>query len=125
MNRISAWFDRHPRTRIALQLMLDGLPFLLLIFPFTVGVVEVNCATVQIPRWLDATAMASMQLVMFGGGAVLFLLSMWLRSRAESAFARHSWCKALCVALRVLSFVPAVLSAGLCIGLLYYYFKNR
>ena len=37
MKRISAWFDRHMKTRIALQLLLDGLPFFMLAFSFMKG----------------------------------------------------------------------------------------
>ena len=125
MNRISAWFDRHPKTRIALQLVLDALPFLLLAFPFTVGVVDVNCETVMIPHWLDTMTTASLMITMYGGCAVLFILGIWLRSRAERAFARHPGWKWLSIALCVLGFIPAVISAGLLIGLTYYWFKNR
>ena len=125
MKRISAWFDRHPKTRIALQLALDGAAFLLLAFPFTVGVIEVNCESVIIPQWLDALTTASLMISMYGGGAVMFILALCLRSRAEAAFARYPWCRGISIFLLVLSCVPAVLSAGLCIGLLFYYFKNR
>lgn len=125
MKRISAWLDRHPKTRIALQLAVDGMPFWLMAFPFTVDVIDVNCETAMIPHWLDVMTTASLMLTMYGGGAALFGLGIWLRSRAERAFARHPGWKGLSIALCVLSFVPAVISAGLCIGLLYHYFKNR
>ena len=42
MKRISAWFDRHMKTRIALQLVLDGLPAFLLILPLAVGVLQLE-----------------------------------------------------------------------------------
>jgi len=124
MKRISAWFDRHPKTRIALQLVLDGLPFLLLAFPFTVGIIEVNCHISNLPYLLDVIATCCMESVMYGGSAVLYALGIWLRSRAKDKFERYPWCKAVSGMLRVLSFIPAVLSFGLLIGLLYYGFKN-
>ena len=37
MKRISAWFDRHPKTRIALQLVLDGLPVLVMFLHLSSG----------------------------------------------------------------------------------------
>lgn len=37
MKRISAWFDRHPKTRIALQLGLDGLPVLVMFLHLSSG----------------------------------------------------------------------------------------
>ena len=125
MKRISAWFDAHPKTRIALQLVLDGLPFLLLAFPFTVGIIEVNAPGVNIPYWVDSLAIFSMQCVMYGGAALLYIIDLGLSSYSKRAMEQYLWCRTLSGALRVLSCVPAVLSAGLCIGLLFYYFKNR
>lgn len=124
MRRVSAWFDRHPKTRIALQLVLDGLPFLLLAFPFMIGIIEVNSPSVKLPYWLDATAIFSMQCIMYGCGAVIYVIGVWLSSRAKREYERYPGCKNLSVILRLLSFVPAVLSLGLSIGFLFYFLKN-
>ena len=50
MKSISAWFDHHMKTRIALQLVLDGLPFLLSL-SFLVIMAGLNDG-LKLPFWL-------------------------------------------------------------------------
>ena len=79
MKRISAWFDRHMKTRIALQLMLDGLPFLMALFPLVVGMLELD-EVLPYPGWWDTIAIGCMYAIMYGGGAVLWVKKRLLRS---------------------------------------------
>lgn len=103
MKRISAWFDRHPKTRIALQLMVDAAPFLLLALSFIVSVFSPS-------RWASAVMNNCMSILMYGGGAAIFLLGIWLRKRAERAFNGYPRCETLSDMLRVLSAIPAFIS---------------
>ena len=103
MKRISAWFDRHPKTRIALQLALDGLPFLMLAVPFAVSVLPSS-------KWRSHVTNFNMTIWMYGGGAVLFLLGIWLRRRGEKAFGGYPKCQTISDVLRVMSAIPAFVS---------------
>ena len=123
MKRISAWFDQHPKTRIALQLVLDGLPLLMALFPLTVGILELD-EVLPYPGWWDTIAIGCMYAIMYGGGAALFALGIWLRRRALIAFECYPWCKVASMMLRVLSFIPAILSLGFLIGIAVLYLKN-
>ena len=124
MKPISAWFNRHVKTRITLQLILEGLPAFLCTFPFVIGIVEVNFQGIKLPYLLDAIAILSMQCVMYGGAAMLYIFDLWLSSRTKRVFEQYPLCRSVSVILRVLSIVPAVLSLGLFIGLMFYAFKN-
>ncbi len=104
------------KTRVALQIMLDALPFLLLLFPLIFGILDYE-ESLSIPGWVDAAAYVSLIVTMFGGGAVLFPLGIWLRSRATVAFECYPACKAVSFIFRVLSFIPAAVSLGLVIGI--------
>ena len=120
-------FDKHMKTCIALQLILDSLPFLLLAVPFAVAVIDVNLfddEMHQLPFWLDALAAVCLLIVMYGGAAVLFILGIWSRRCVKVEFACYPKCKKLSAALRVLGFIPAVISLGFAIGCVFYYFKN-
>ena len=103
MKRISAWFDRHPKTRIALQLAVDALPFLLLALSFVVSAFPSS-------RWTSAVINSSLSTLMYGGGVAIFLLGVWLRKRAERAFTGYPRCETLSDMLRVLSGIPAFIS---------------
>ena len=116
MKYVSAWFDRHVKTRLALQLVLDGLPFLMALFPLAVGMLELDEA-LPYPGWWDTIAMGCMYTMMFGGGAVLFGVDIWLRSKAKVEFECYPWCKGLSFILMILSFIPAVVSFGFLIGI--------
>ena len=124
MKCISAWFDRHPKTRIALQLVLDGLPFLLAMFPFAVGMLELD-AVLPYPGWWDTIAIGCMYAVMYGGGAVLFGLGIYFRCKAKVGFECYPWCKVVSVILRLLGLLPAILSLGFLIGIIVLYLKNQ
>ena len=120
--RISAWFDRHMKTRIALQLALDGLPMLLLVIPFLVLALELDG---RLPAgWWDVLGIGCMYIVFFGGGALLFVLGILFRSLARIEFECYPWCKAASDILRILSIVPAVVSFGFLIGITVLWIKN-
>lgn len=123
MKCISAWFDRHPKTRIALQLALDGLPFFMLMYMLVVGVLELEMVLIT-PGWWDTIAIGCMYAMMFGGGAMMFGLGIWLRSKATVEFERYPWCKAVSGILRIVSIIPAVLSLGFLIGIAVLRFQN-
>lgn len=109
MKRVSQFFDRHMKTRIALQLVLDGLPFFMLAFSFIAGF---------LPKWSwTSDAMnVCMSILMYGGGTVIFLLGIWLRKRAEKAFTGYPRCETISDMLRVLSAIPAFISFFTLIG---------
>ena len=123
MKRISAWFDRHMKTRIALQLVLDGMPLLLALFPFVIGLLELD-GVLLYPGWWDTIAVGCMYVIMYGGGAVLFGMGIWLRSKATVEFECYPWCKGVSVILRLLSVIPAVLSFGFLVGIAVLFFRN-
>ena len=123
MKRISAWFDRHMKTRIVLQLVLDGLPVLLSLFPLMVGILELD-EVLMYPGWWDTIAIGCMYVMMFGGGAVLFGLGIWLRSKATVEFECYPWCKGVSVILRIMSIIPAVFSFGFLVGIAVSRFRN-
>ena len=124
MKHISAWFDRHPKTRIALQLGLDGLPFLMALFPLGVGMLELD-EVLPYPGWWDTIAIGCMYAIMYGGGAVLFVLGIYFRSRAKVEFECYPWCKAVSIILRLLGLLPAILSLGFLIGIIVLCFRNQ
>ena len=124
MGRISQWFDCHVKTRIALQLMLDGLPVLLALFPLVVGVLELE-EILMYPGWWDTIAMGCTYILLFGGGAVIFGIAVWLRSKATDAFEHYPCCKAVSTILRILSLIPAVLSFGCLIGITVSRFRTQ
>ena len=124
MKHISAWFDRHMKTRIALQLVLDGLPFLMALFPLVVGMLELD-EVLPYPGWWDTIAIVCMYAIMYGGGAVLWGLGIYFRSRAKVEFECYPWCKVVSVILRLLSLLPAILSLGFLIGIIVLCFRNQ
>ena len=97
MRSISEWFDRHMKTRIALQLVLDGLPFTLLI-GFGICVYNVFSYPLEL-EWL-------MHVGIFGyliGTLPLFIMGIKLRDDAEDEFACYPWCEWASRTLRILS----------------------
>lgn len=117
MKHISAWFERHPKTRIALQLVLDGLPFFMLAFSFIAGF---------LPKWSwTSDAMnVCMSILMYGGGTVIFLLGIWLRKRAEKAFVGYPKCETFSDMLRVLSAIAALISLGFLVSIVISFFRT-
>ena len=122
MKSISAWFDHHMKTRIALQLVLDGLPLFLLAYPLVLGGLELDERVS--PGWWDYLGVGCMYFMMFGGGTLLFVLSIWLRSRARVEFECYPWCKGVSVILRLLSVIPAILSLGFLVGIAVLFFRS-
>lgn len=96
MGRISQFFGRHVKTRIALQLVLDAAPFVLL---------AGFCASV----WHLFTYELALEWLMYVGilgffilTLPLFVLGIWFRGRAEGEFACYPWCCWASKVLRVL-----------------------
>ena len=117
MKNISAWFDRHPKTRIALQLGLDAAPFLLLGIPF---------ATCLFPssRWTSDVMNTCMWLLAWGG-VPIFLLGIWLRKRAEKMFVGYPKCETFSDMLRVLSAIATLASLGFLVSVMFGYIWSR
>lgn len=107
MQRMSAWFERHTKTRIALQLALDAAPFLLLV---VFGVCMWNIFSYPLAlEWL-------MNMGIFGFFMLtlpLFILGIWLRGRAEGEFACYPWCATVSKVLRILGVLAASFSVFL------------
>ena len=109
MRRISDWFDRHMKTRISLQLALDGLPFLCTFVTILIiyGVLD------DVDHYPVVKAIG---MVCVGGFLYaclpLFILACWLRYRANVYFEKHPVCKLPSLVLRVLSFFAVTLSLG-------------
>lgn len=97
MKRISAWFDRHTKLRIALQLVLDGLPFIQMI---GFGVCVYNLFTYPLElEWL-------MDVGIFGfliAALPLLIIGIKLKSDAEGEFACYPWCDWVSRILRIFS----------------------
>ena len=96
MKHISAWFDRHPKTRVALQLVLDAAPFVLL-----AGFCAClwNLFTYELAlEWLMHVGILGFFILTLP----LFILGIWLRGRAEDEFACYPWCWWASKVLRIL-----------------------
>ena len=122
MGRISQFFNCHWKARITLQLVLDGLPLFLLAFPLVLGGLDLDERVS--PGWWDYLGVGCMYFMMFGGGTLLFVLSIWLRSRARVEFECYPWCKGVSVILRLLSVIPAILSLGFLVGIAVLFFRS-
>lgn len=103
MKCISAWFDRHPKTRIALQLVLDGLPFLLVIlllyFGFSMKIMDGWSGTYIIEPSRICKAILFGLLVL---SIPAFIASFLWRDRAFELFEQHRWCRYISNMLRIL-----------------------
>lgn len=115
MGKNSQFFGRHVKTRIALQLVLDALPFLMLTVPFVVSVLPSS-------KWRSHVTNINMSIWMYGGGAILFLLGIWLRRRGEKAFGGYPKCQTISDMLRVMSAIPAFVSFISLVGHVFMYF---
>ena len=96
MKSISAWFDHHMKTRIALQLVLDAAPFLLLI-GFCTCVWNVFSYDLAV-EWLMHIGIFSFFILTLP----LFALGIWLRGCADGEFAFYPWCWWMSKTLRIL-----------------------
>ena len=103
MKRISAWFDRHPRTRIALQLVLDGLPFLLVIlllyYGFGMKIADGWSGTYIIE---PSRICKAILFCLFVFSIPAFIASFLWRDRAFELFEQHRWCRYISNILRML-----------------------
>lgn len=81
MKSISAWFDRHMKTRIALQLVLDGLPFLLSL-SFLVIMAGLNDG-LKLPFWLGKFVIVC-SFTFLLASIPLVVMSIWMRYRIEN-----------------------------------------
>ena len=117
MKHIFAWFDRHPKTRIALQLVLDGLPFLWLVIPFATCIFPSS-------RWTSDVMNTCLWLLAWGG-VPIFLLGIWLHKRAEKAFVGYPKCETFSDMLRVLSAIATLVSFGFLVSVMFGYIWTR
>ena len=93
MKHISAWFDRHPKMRITLQLLLDALPMLLML------VMAAAAAKESLkPPMSDVSPILMGVYVL--GAVPLFILAIILRGSADALFKRYTWCRRLSLILR-------------------------
>ena len=102
MKRISAWFDRHPKIRIALQLLLDAAPFLLLV-GFGVCVLNIFSYSLEL-GWL-------MDVGIFGYFIMtlpLFILGIKWKKSADGEFACYPWCDKVSGVFRTFSVIAVV-----------------
>ena len=96
MRCISEWFDRHPKVRIALQLLLDAAPFALLL---GFGGCAFNLFSYPLElEWLIHVGILGFFILT----VPLFILGIWLRGRAEGDFACYPWCERVSRLLRIL-----------------------
>ncbi|MBE5810273.1 MAG: hypothetical protein E7318_04975 [Clostridiales bacterium] len=96
MRRISEWFDRHMKARIALQLVLDGLPFIQMI-GFGICVYILFTYPLEL-EWLMHVGILGFFIL----SLPLFILGIWCRGRAEGEFACYPWCWWASKVLRIL-----------------------
>ena len=96
MKRMSDWFDRHPKTRIALQLMLDAAPFLLLI-GFCICVLNIFTYDIALEWLMDVGIFGFFLLTL-----PLFIIGIWLRGHVDGEFACYPWCWWASKILRIL-----------------------
>ena len=103
------FFDRHMKTRIALQLVLDGLPFLcvLVVILTMYGVLD------EVYHYPVVKAIGIISAYGFLYACLpLFVLACWLRHRAKMDFEIYSSWKIPSLIFRVLSFFAVAWSLG-------------
>lgn len=106
-NNRTHFFDAHMKLRIALQLVLDALPFLAaLVFGLTIYG-KLDPLYVHAPiQWLGIGC-----LYIFTYGSIpLFILGIWTKHRAAVEFACYPGWKTPSLILRLLSFIATCLS---------------
>ena len=97
MHNISTWFDRHPKTRIALQLMVDAAPFLLLV-GFGACVWNVFSYPLELERLMDIGIFGY-----FLGTLPLFIFGIKWKKSADGEFVCYPWCDKVSSVCRTLS----------------------
>lgn len=126
MRSISERFDRHPKTRIALQLVLDGLPVLVMALHLLSGY-SVKMLTIGwdghyriIPSTFYYVTLVCLMVIPIP----VFVASFICRDKAFELFERHRWCRWASNLLRIIS-VPVVFIAFLLDILLFSQFVIR
>lgn len=103
MKRISAWFDRHTKTRIALQLAVDGAPVLAVLMHllsfYTVTMLEESGAYHMQPSSFYRVTLMCLMIIPIP----IFVASFLWRDRAFALFEQHRWCRWTSTVLRILS----------------------
>ena len=110
MKCISAWFGRHMKTRIALQLLLDGLPMILVILHllsgFTVMIIDEWSGTyiIEPSLFYDVTLICLLVI-----SIPAFIASFWWRDKAFELFEKYRLCRYSSNVLRILgAFVVSI-----------------
>lgn len=105
MRRISEWLDRHPKTRIALQLMLDGLPVLIMVLHLSSGY-SVRMLTSGwdghyriVPSTFYYVTLVCLMILPIPAFVASFL---W-RDKVVDLFEQYRWCRYVSSMLRVVS----------------------
>ena len=105
MKRICAWLDRHPKTRIALQLMLDGLPVLIMVLHLSSGY-SVRMLTSGwdghyriVPSTFYYVTLVCLMILPIPAFVASFL---W-RDKVVDLFEQYRWCRYVSSMLRVVS----------------------
>lgn len=117
MSKVSGFFARHIKTRIAFQLVLDGLPFLWLAIPFATCIFPSS-------RWTSDVMNTCLWLLAWGG-VPIFLLGIWLRKRAEKVFVGYPKCETFSDMLRALSAIATLVSFGFLVSVAFGFFWTR
>ena len=128
MRRISEWLDRHPKTRIALQLVLDGLPVLVMLLHLSSGY-SVKMLTSGwdghyriVPSTFYYVTLVSLLIIPIPAFVASFL---W-RDKVVDLFEQYRWCRWISNLLRISGVVVTTIATLmdvflLAIGLIWIY----
>lgn len=128
MKSISAWFDRHMKTRIALQLVLDGLPVLVMLLHLSSGY-SVKMLTSGwdghyriVPSTYYYVTLVSLLIIPIPAFVASFL---W-RDKVVDLFEQYRWCRWISNLLRISGVVVTTIATLmdvflLAIGLIWIY----
>ena len=107
MKRLSAWFDRHGKLRIALQLLLDASPLLLMAWAMTAISISGD-GQIQWRAWLFDVSMTVFAFLT----VPLFIWSVLTARNLVEFDIYPAWGK-VSLALRWLSVVPMLIAAAM------------
>ena len=117
MRSISEWFDRHSKTRIALQLVLDGLPVLVTM----VVILRVYGVLDEVYHYPIMKAIGIVCACGFFFACLpLFMLACWLHHHVNIDFDIYPLWRVPSLILRILSFMAVICSLGFWILALIY-----
>lgn len=107
LKQLPSFFERHVKTRIALQLVLDGLPFVL-------GLSRVlfymaGNDMISLSRWMGYLVVGGMFIFYFVSIPLTFL-SLWLRCRMDERKERRKLVLCTSTTFEVLSIMMTVIS---------------